>query len=253
LLLDVTPLSLGVETQGGIMTKMIDRNTTIPTRKSEVFSTAADNQTSVEIHVLQGERTRASDNITLGRFHLVGIPPAPRGMPKIEVTFDIDSNGIVHVSAKDTATGNQQKIAITSQTSLTEDQIKQKIKEAETHEKQDKQIREEIQLKNESESLVYQVNKALEDLGDKVPAAQKEPIKRLVDNLDAALKKGDIEKIKATKRTLEQEFQKIAAAAYGAQGAPPGGDWGVNPQSAAGASKSDDGYVDVGYEVEDDK
>jgi molecular chaperone DnaK len=259
LLLDVTPLSLGVETQGGVMTKMIERNTTIPTKKSEIFSTAADNQPSVEIHVLQGERTMARDNITLGRFNLVGIPPAPRGVPQIEVTFDIDSNGIVNVSAKDTATGNEQKISITSQTSLSEKDIEQKVKEAEKYAEQDKEIREKIQTKNQAESMVYQVNKALEDLGDKVPAGEKDEIKSKVADLEEAIKADDYERIKASKQTLEKAFEKIAQQAYQQTGAQPG-DFGVNPESAqgygstssSGDSSSSGDYVDVDYEVEDD-
>jgi len=257
LLLDVTPLSLGVETMGGVTTHMIEKNTTIPTKKTEVFSTAADNQTSVEIHVLQGERTRAQDNITLGRFQLVGIPPAPRGMPQIEVTFDIDSNGIVNVSAKDTATGNEQKIVITSQTSLSEEEIKRKIKDAELHAEEDRKIKENIQTKNKAESLVYQVNKALTDLGDKIPEAEKAPIKSLADDLEAALKTDDVEKIKASMQTLETEFQKIAAQAY-QQGAPTGaptgapGDFGVTPNSPPPSGSNED-FVDADYEIEDDE
>ena len=253
LLLDVTPLSLGVETMGGVTTHMIEKNTTIPTKKTEIFSTAADNQTSVEIHVLQGERTRAQDNITLGRFQLVGIPPAPRGVPQIEVTFDIDSNGIVNVSAKDTATGNEQKIVITSQTSLSEEEIKRKIKEAELHAEEDRKIKENIQTKNKAESLVYQVNKALTDLGDKIPEAEKAPIKSLADDLEAALKTDDIEKIKASMHTLETEFQKIAAQAY-QQGAPTGapGDFGVTPNSPPPSGSNED-FVDADYEIEDDE
>ncbi len=253
LLLDVTPLTLGVETMGGVMTPMIERNTTIPTKKTEIFSTAADNQTSVEIHVLQGERPLAKDNITLGRFQLVGIPPAPRGVPQIEVTFDIDSNGIVNVSAKDTATGNEQKIVITSQTSLSEEEIKRKIKEAELHAEEDRRIKENIQTKNKAESLVYQVNKALTDLGDKIPETERSKIKSLADDLEAAIKTDDIEKIKASMQTLETEFQSIAAQAY-QQGAPQGapGDFGVTPNSPPPNSGSSDDFIDADYEISDD-
>ena len=253
LLLDVTPLTLGVETMGGVMTPMIERNTTIPTKKTEIFSTAADNQTSVEIHVLQGERPLAKDNITLGRFQLVGIPPAPRGVPQIEVTFDIDSNGIVNVSAKDTATGNEQKIVITSQTSLSEEEIKRKIKEAELHAEEDRRIKENIQTKNKAESLVYQVNKALTDLGDKIQETERSKIKSLADDLEAAIKTDDIEKIKASMQTLETEFQSIAAQAY-QQGAPQGapGDFGVTPNSPPPNSGSSDDFIDADYEISDD-
>ena len=261
LLLDVTPLSLGVETQGSIMTQMIERNTTIPTKKTEVFSTAADRQPSVDIHVLQGERTLAKDNITLGRFQLVGIPPAQRGTPKIEVTFDIDSNGIVNVSAKDTATGNEQKIVITSQTSLSENEIKMKINEAEKYAEEDRKVKESVDTKNQAEALVYQANKLLEDMGDKVPEAQKQDIKSKVENLEAALKTGDLEKIKAEKQTLETDLQKISAAAQqagtqgGAEQSVPQ-DFGVNPNSAEqtkDTSEDQGNVVDADYEVEDEE
>jgi len=183
----------------------------------------------------------------------VGIPPAPRGVPQIEVTFDIDSNGIVNVSAKDTATGNEQKIVITSQTSLSEEEIKRKIKEAELHAEEDRKIKENIQTKNKAESLVYQVNKALTDLGDKIPEAEKAPIKSLADDLEAALKTDDIEKIKASMHTLETEFQKIAAQAY-QQGAPTGapGDFGVTPNSPPPSGSNED-FVDADYEIEEDE
>ena len=259
LLLDVTPLSLGVETQGSIMTPMIERNTTIPTKKTEVFSTAADRQPSVEIHVLQGERASAKDNITLGKFQLVGIPPAPRGVPKIEVTFDIDSNGIVNVSAKDTATGNEQKIVITSQTSLSESEIKMKVKEAEKYAEEDRKIKDDVSVKNQAESLVFQANKLLEDMGDKVPEEQKQDIKSKVENLEAALKTGDLEKIKAANQTLETDLQQMAATAYqpgeqpdAEQGVPS--DFGVNPPNNTKKQASDTSegnVVDADYEVED--
>src|SRR5574341_1047299 len=169
-LLDVTPLSLGIETLGGVMTRLIDRNTTIPTRKGEIFTTAADNQTSVEIHVLQGEREMARDNRTLGKFHLVGIPSAPRGVPQIEVTFDIDANGILNVSAKDTATGKQQNITITASSGLTKDDIDKMVREAESHAEEDKKRREEIEIRNQADSLVYTTERTLGEHGDKIPA-----------------------------------------------------------------------------------
>lgn len=214
LLLDVTPLSLGIETLGGVMTRLIDRNTTIPTKKSEIFSTAADNQTSVEIHVLQGEREMARDNRTLGRFHLVGIPPAPRGVPQIEVTFDIDANGIVNVSAKDLGTGKEQKITITSSSGLTEDEINKMVKDAESHADEDKKRREEIEIKNQADTLIYTTEKTLNENKDKLSEDE-------IRNLESALKEakdayssGDINKIKETMENLKKASHKLAEAMY---------------------------------------
>src|SRR5690554_1159879 len=195
-LLDVTPLSLGIETLGGVFTRLIDRNTTIPTEKSKIFSTAADNQTSVDIHVLQGERTMAKDNKTLGRFQLTDIPPAPRGIPQIEVTFKIDTNGIVHVSAKDLGTGNEQKITIKSSSGLSDEDIERMVKEAQEHEEEDKKRLEEIEVRNEADSLVYQTEKTLKDAGDKVSQEVKDKVEKAKDELKKALEGDNIEEIK---------------------------------------------------------
>ncbi len=235
LLLDVTPLSLGIETMGGVSTKVIDRNTTIPTKKSQIFSTAADGQTSVEVHVLQGEREFAKDNKTLGVFHLDGIAPAPRGIPQIEVTFDIDANGIVNVSAKDLGTGKEQKITITSSTNMSKDDIDKAVQEAEQYAADDKKRREEIDLRNGADQMIYQTEKALGELGDKVSEAEKGEITNAVSELREALKGTDLEAIKAKQEALQQKFYAIseklykeAAAANG--GAAPGAD-----QSAQGS------------------
>lgn len=262
LLLDVTPLTLGIETLGNVSTILIERNTTIPTRKSQIFSTAADSQTSVEIHVLQGERSMARDNISLGKFSLVGIPPSPRGTPQIEVTFDIDSNGIVNVSAKDMGTGQEQSIKITSQTSLSDAEIEQKIKEAKEHEEEDKIVREKIQAKNEAEAMVYQAKKAITDLGDKITDAEKATFEGKISKLEDELKTDNIDNIKAAKEDLEQEFHKFSEKLYqqqgGAeqQGAPGAESYaeGFTPPGAAPSqsdSKSSDEFVDVDYEVSD--
>jgi molecular chaperone DnaK len=262
LLLDITPLTLGIETLGQVMTTLIDRNTTIPVKKSQIFSTAADNQSSVEIHVLQGERSMAQHNITLGRFSLVGIPPAPRGVPQIEVSFDIDSDGIVDVAAKDLGTGQEQSIKITSSTSLTEEEIEQKVREAKEHEDEDKAIKERVQLKNEAEAIVYQARKTVTDLGDKLSDADKASIEEKVSILEEANKTEDIERIKAAKQELEQEFHKHAEKIYQQEGAPggPGGPGGPEagfqpgPEAGADAGSQDSGsdeFVDVDYEVSD--
>jgi len=198
LLLDVTPLSLGIETLGGVFTKLIERNTTIPTKKSQVFSTAADGQTSVEVHVLQGEREMAQYNKTLGRFSLTGIPPAPRGVPQIEVSFDIDANGIVHVSAKDLGTGNEQKVTITASTNLSDAEIDKAVKEAEKFASEDKQRKEEIDVRNNADSMVYQSEKTIKDLGDKLSADDKSKIEGEIAKVKEALKGSDIESIKTT-------------------------------------------------------
>ena len=262
LLLDVTPLSLGIETMGGVMTKLINRNTTIPTKKSQIFSTAADGQTAVSIHVLQGEREMADQNRTLGRFDLVGIPPAPRGVPQIEVTFDIDANGIVHVSAKDMGTGKEQHIQIQSSSGLSEDEINRMVKDAEANAEADKKKRESVDARNEADSLVYQTEKTLKDMGDKVTAQDKEAIEKASNELKEALKGDNVEDIKKKTEALKQASYKIAEEMYkqqAAQGAAGGA--GPNPGASANTS-SDAGKTsgfdkgsaeDVQYEVHDDK
>jgi molecular chaperone DnaK len=226
LLLDVTPLSLGVETLGGVMTKMIERNTTIPVRKTESYSTAADNQTAVDIHVLQGERPMANDNMSLGRFRLDGIPPAPRGMPQVEVTFDIDANGILHVTAKDKASGKEQKVTITASTNLNKGDIDRMVQEARSHEAEDKKRRELIDAKNTADSLVYQTEKALRDLGDKVPSAERGTIESKINDLKSAAQSDDISRIQHASEEVQQAFHALSQQLY-AQGQPqpetPGG------------------------------
>ncbi len=255
LLLDVTPLSLGIETLGGVMTRLIERNTTIPTRKSEIFSTASDSQTSVEVHVLQGEREMARDNRTLGRFHLVGIPPAPRGVPQIEVTFDIDANGILNVSAKDLATAKEQKITISGTGTLTKDDIDRMVKEAQAHSEEDRRKREEIEARNTADTRIYQIEKLLEENRDKVPAEDDRAIRSAIEDLRKALSQGTKEAIEDGLKKLEQEthrvtsilYQKAGAATPGGGGPAPGG----GPTGAGGATGSKEGevidaeYVDV--------
>ena len=213
-LLDVTPLSLGIETYGGVFTKLIERNTTIPTKKSQIFSTAADGQTSVEVHVLQGEREMAADNKTLGRFQLTGIPAAPRGVPQIEVTFDIDANGIVHVSAKDMATGNEQQVSITASTNLTDEEIDKAVKDAEAHASEDKKRKEEIETRNNAESLVYNSQKTLDELGDKISAEEKSKAEAEIANVNKALEGKDVEEIKKATESLTQVFYSISSKLY---------------------------------------
>ena len=213
-LLDVTPLSLGIETYGGVFTKLIERNTTIPTKKSQIFSTAADGQTSVEVHVLQGEREMAADNKTLGRFQLTGIAPAPRGVPQIEVTFDIDANGIVHVSAKDMATGNKQQVSITASTNLTDEEIDKAVKDAEAHASEDKKKKEEIEVRNNAESLVYNCESTLEKLGDKISKEEKDKAKAEIDKVKKSLEGKDVEEIKKNTESLTQVFYSISEKLY---------------------------------------
>ena len=248
LLLDVTPLSLGVETMGGVMTKMIDRNTTIPTRKTEIYSTAADNQTSVEIHVLQGERQMANDNKTLGRFQLTGIPAARRGVPQIEVTFDIDANGIVNVSAKDLGTGKEQQITISGSTALSDDEVDRMVKDAEAHADEDAKRKEEIEARNNCDSLVNATETTLNELGDKVPADSKPTVEAAIAEAKTALEGTDIDAIKAATEKLQQASYKLAEVAYSSQDAAAAG------AGAAGAApQQDDGPIEADYEVVDDK
>ena len=250
-LLDVTPLSLGIETYGGVFTKLIERNTTIPTKKSQIFSTAADGQTSVEVHVLQGEREMAAYNKTLGRFQLTGIPAAPRGVPQIEVTFDIDANGIVHVSAKDMATGNEQKVSITASTNLTDEDIDRAVKDAEVHAAEDKKKKDEIEARNEAESLSYNCQKTLDELGDKINGEEKAKATAEIENVKKALEGSDVEKIKEATEKLKQVFYSMSEKLYSK----------ANPNGAAGQAAGtqeqpqtdENGNVyNADYKVEDD-
>ncbi|TAH63418.1 MAG: molecular chaperone DnaK [Gottschalkiaceae bacterium] len=246
LLLDVTPLSLGIETLGGVFTKLIERNTTIPTKKSQIFSTAADSQTAVDIHVLQGEREMASGNITLGRFQLTGIPPAPRGIPQIEVTFDIDANGIVNVSAKDLGTGKEQKITITASTNLSEEEIQKKVKEAEQFAEEDRKNKENIEARNHADSLVYQTEKTLKELEGKIDDSEKTKVQSKLDELKKALEGTDTENIKKKTEELTAEFHQISQKLY-EQAAQQGAQEAPNQEA-----NQDDNVVDADYEVVDD-
>ena len=250
-LLDVTPLSLGIETYGGVFTKLIERNTTIPTKKSQIFSTAADGQTSVEVHVLQGEREMAAYNKTLGRFQLTGIPAAPRGVPQIEVTFDIDANGIVHVSAKDMATGNSQNVSITASTNLTDEDTEKAVKDAEAHAEEDKKKKEEIEARNNAESLVYNSEKTLSELGDKVSGEEKAKVEEEIANVKKALEGTDVELIKTATEKLTTEFYAISEKIYSQV---------QQEQAANGAAGAEEGpkvdengnVYDADYKVEDE-
>jgi molecular chaperone DnaK len=253
LLLDVTPLSLGIETLGGVMTKLIEKNTTIPTKATQVFSTADDNQTAVTIHVLQGERDRAGDNKSLGRFDLSDIPPAPRGMPQIEVTFDIDANGILNVSAKDKATGKEQRIVIKASSGLTDEEIDRMVKDAEAHAEEDRRFRELVDVRNKADGLVHSAEKALKDLGDKVSAEDRRTVESAISDLRTALKGDSKETIEKKAEALAQASaavmqQAMAGSAEGATG-PQGGAAG-----GSGASEAGDDVLDAEFEeVKDDK
>jgi molecular chaperone DnaK len=250
LLLDVTPLSLGVETLGGVMTKLIERNTTIPVKKSETFSTADDNQTAVDIHVLQGEREMARDNRTLGNFRLEGIPPAPRGLPQVEVTFDIDANGILNVNAKDRATGKEQQITISGSTSLAKDEIDRMVKDAEAHSTEDKTHRDEVEARNQADGLAYQVERQLKDLGDKVPANEKARCEQLINDIRQAIKdNADVSRLKGLASDLQQAAHSLSAAAYqqAAQHGQAGGAPGEAAHGPAGGDKGED-VIDAEFE-----
>jgi molecular chaperone DnaK len=258
LLLDVTPLTLGIETLGGVMTPLIERNTTIPTKKSEIFSTAADNQPQVDIHVLQGERKMSGDNKTIGRFGLDGIPPAARGVPQIEVTFDIDANGILHVSAKDLGTGKEQKITITASSGLSKDEIERMRRDAEVHASEDTQKREEVEARNLAENLVYQTEKVLKENGGKIAAEKRAPVEHAVHELKEALKSGTIETIKARQEALNTAMQAVAQELYAKTGpqaggpAADGGAGGAQPAGDTGSKPDADGVIDADFTMVDD-
>jgi molecular chaperone DnaK len=255
LLLDVTPLTLSIETLGGVATPMIPRNTTIPTKKTETFSTAADSQTSVEVHVLQGERPMAAQNRTLGKFHLTGIPPAPRGVPQIEVTFDIDANGILNVTAKDNATGKDQKITITSSSGLSKEEVERMAKDADAHAAEDKAQRETIDSKNQLDSMVYQIEKMLKEQGDKISGSDRGDVENAIADAKKALESNDKAQMDRARETLTQASHKLAEQMYKsaqAQTPPPGGGAGPSgsaggPQPGNGEAKKDEGVIDAEY------
>jgi molecular chaperone DnaK len=262
LLLDVTPLTLAIETLGGVATPMIPRNTTIPTKKTETFSTAADSQTSVEVHVLQGERPLARDNRTLGKFHLTGIPPAPRGVPQIEVTFDIDANGILNVTAKDNATGKDQKITITSSSGLSKEEVERMAKDADAHSAEDKAQRELIDSKNQLDSMVYQIEKMLKEQGEKISGSERGEVENAIADAKKALESNDKAQMDRARETLTQVSHKLAEQMYkSAQTPPPGGTSGSGAGPAGdgasggnGQAKKDEGVIDAEYvDVEDKK
>jgi molecular chaperone DnaK len=259
LLLDVTPLTLGIETLGGVMTPLIERNTTIPTKKSEIFSTAADNQPSVEIHVLQGERKMAGDNKTIGKFHLDGIPPAPRGRPQIEVSFDLDANGILNVSAKDLGTGKEQKITITASSGLSKEEIERMCKDAEMHAAEDAKRREEVETRNHAENMCYQVEKTISENADKIPAEAKAPVEKAVADLKEALKGGSIDEIKSKQEALTKAMDEVTKGMYSQQaagqpeaGQAAGGAQSGPEQGGGGSATGDDGVIDADYTMMDD-
>ena len=252
LLLDVTPLSLGIETMGGVMTKLIERNTTIPAKKSQIFTTAADNQTSVEVHVLQGEREMAQYNKTLGRFHLDGIAPARRGVPQIEVTFDIDANGIVNVTAKDMGTGKEQNITITSSTNMSKEDVEKAVREAEQFAAEDARRKEEVDTRNQADQMVYQTEKTLEEMGDKLDGADKANIEGELNKVKEALKGTDTQAIKDATEGLTKAFYAVSEKLYSQAGAQPGPDMGGAAAGSTGATGGDDNVVDADYEVVDD-
>jgi molecular chaperone DnaK len=245
LLLDVTPLSLGIETKGGIMTKLIERNTTIPTRRSEIFTTAEDMQPSVEIHVLQGEREMASFNKTLGKFQLVDLPPAPRGVPQIEVTFDIDANGIVHVAAKDKATGKEQSMTITGQSALGKDDIDQMVRDAEAHAEEDRRRREEAEVRNQADTLVYQTKKLLNEQGDKIAGDEKDRVESALKTLETALEGTDLEAIKSGTEALMNASQTFAQKLYEQSAAEQQAAGGAGGAGGESSSPNDDEVVDA--------
>ena len=255
LLLDVTPLSLGIETLGGVFTKLIEKNTTVPTKKSQVFSTAADNQPAVSIHVLQGEREMAQNNKTIGRFELADIPPAPRGVPQIEVAFDLDANGILHVSAKDLGTGKEQSIRITASSGLSEDEIERMKKDAELHAEEDKKRKELVEAKNNGDSMIHMTEKSLKELGDKVDASTKANVENEIANLKKALEGEDLDAIKNATESLTQASHKLAelmyaqaSQAHGGGAGPEAGAGGADAGAGAAGGKDDDDVVDADFE-----